>query len=211
MAFPDDLARLIDDHGVRNALDAKGLADLVVHIVADEVIDGDLLGKGPHDLPVFVGDADEGHPLFLVRGIQLVEMGNAVPTGWAPGGPELKQVGLALDVGFGARKPQVLQVLNDRADVVLRGRRLQKHGDEGGRGQHGDEVACFHGESDGSGIEARENHETRASAAALARAGEAETFSTSTATTLYSGHRVSASWPWPVTLFTRASGKWKVV
>lgn len=37
------------------------------------------------------------------------------------------------------------------------------------------------------------------------------TNSTSAAMTLYSGHMVSASQPWPVTLFTMASGKWKVV
>lgn len=37
------------------------------------------------------------------------------------------------------------------------------------------------------------------------------TFSTSAATTLYSGHIVSPSQPGPVTLFTMASGKWKVV
>lgn len=37
------------------------------------------------------------------------------------------------------------------------------------------------------------------------------TYSTSAAMTLYSGHMVSPSQPWPVTLFTMASGKWKVV
>ena len=37
------------------------------------------------------------------------------------------------------------------------------------------------------------------------------TRSTSTATTLYSGHRVSSSHSLLVTTFTRCSGKWKVV
>ncbi len=38
-----------------------------------------------------------------------------------------------------------------------------------------------------------------------------QTRTTSAATTLYSGHIVSASQPWPVTLLTMFSGKWKVV
>src|SRR5262249_23639912 len=92
-AFPGDLAGFVHEDGVRETDDAEGVGELATPVVADGVVNGDVLDEGFHRGFVVIGDTDGLEAAGLELAVELVEVRDALAADAAGGGPELYEEG----------------------------------------------------------------------------------------------------------------------
>ena len=91
MACPDNLTTFIDQKSRWNSRYPKLLVDRSRRINGHVVIHWNLLLKFLHGSLVLIRDSNDLQSLRLVFGVNLVEVRNAFPAGWAPCCPKLDE------------------------------------------------------------------------------------------------------------------------